>query len=217
MDIHARPVLTYRWIVFLMAAGYSIYRIVVADYGSPGGDFRYLTIWALLFSFFSASRLLAVSEHRSSLRWDKTIMCTAVLNAMVVFMYWRLFFIDPTLVNGNGDIIWHQQYYLHMVGPAVQIFDALFIAQVFHRAHRAIPMLVAIILGYVAWTELFVQAFNNSPVGSVTSGLPYPFLNSMELSGRAVFYATNAATGIAVLGVFTVIMWVALRFIPSRR
>jgi len=194
-----------------MAGGYAVYRIFNADYSSPGGEFRYLTIWALLLSFFSASQLLALSQHRSNRRWDVVVMCTSVLNAMVVFMYWKLFFIDPALVNGNGDIVWHQQYYLHMVGPALQIIDALFFARAFHKAYRAVPLLIGIIALYVAWAELFVQRLNESPVGSVTSGLPYPFLNSMDFSGRAIFYATNAATGVVLLAVFWLIMTIAIR------
>ena len=47
MNIQARPVLVYRWGVFLLAAGYSIYQIAKAEYSNPGGPFRFLTIWVL--------------------------------------------------------------------------------------------------------------------------------------------------------------------------
>ena len=96
------------------------------------------TIWALFLSFYSASRMLALSEQRDVRNHHRTASVAAVVNVMVVFLYWRLFFEDPALVNGNGDIVWHQQYYLHGLGPALQIFDALFIARVFGRPLRAV-------------------------------------------------------------------------------
>lgn len=207
LDIHAKPVLIYRWVVFLLAAGYCVYQITTSDYTNPGGPFRFLTIWALILSFFSASRMLALSEHRITRNHRVTAMCASVLNAMVVFLYWKLYFNDPALVNGDGAIVWHQEYYLHGLGPALQIFDALIIARAFTRPLRAVLPLLTIILAYVVWAELFVQRFNETPFGSVTSGLPYPFLNSLELPGRALFYGSNAAVAVALLAGFAALMW----------
>jgi hypothetical protein len=51
----------------------------------------------------------------------------AVLNAMVVFLYWRLYFEDSSLVNGGNPPVWHQEYYLHLAGPILQWIDAVFI------------------------------------------------------------------------------------------
>jgi len=205
MDIHARPVILYRWLVFLLAAGYCLHQMVLGSWTGPGGPFRYLTIWALFLSFFAASRMLALSESRITTRHEVTAMCAAVLNVMVMFLYWRLYFTDPTLVNGNGQIIWYLEYYLHGVGPVLQIIDALLVACVFRRVWRAAIPLLLIIGAYVLWAELFVQRFNTKPVGSVTSGLPYPFLNSMELPERAIFYAVNAGTAMGLLVVFGVV------------
>ena len=202
MDIHARPVLIYRWIVFLLAAGYCLYQLVAGQWTGPGGPFRYLTIWALFLSFYAASRMLALSEHRITRPHQVTAMCAAVLNVMVVFLYWRLFLTDPSLVNGGNPIVWWLEYYLHALGPALQIIDAMFVGRVFRRVWRAILPLLAIIGAYVAWAELFVQRFNTKPEGTVTSGLPYPFLNSMEWAERANFYIFNAGTALALLLVF---------------
>ncbi|MEP4194519.1 MAG: hypothetical protein ABJL99_02670 [Aliishimia sp.] len=199
MDIHAKPVLTYRWITFLLAGGYCLYQVMSADYGHPGGPFRFLTIWALFLSFFAASRMLALSEHRITRHHHRTAMCAAVLNVMVVFLYWRLFFTDPALVNSGGHIPWHQQYYLHLLGPALQIVDALFIGRVFRKPLRAAPALIGLIFTYAVWAEIFVRTQNDSPVGTVTSGLPYPFLNSMPWGERVVFYGTNMAIALCVL------------------
>ncbi|WP_299047847.1 hypothetical protein [uncultured Tateyamaria sp.] len=216
MDIHSRPVLIYRWIVFLLAAGYCLYQMLGGQWTGPGGPFRYLTIWALFLSFYAASRMLARSEHRITRQHEVTAMCAAVLNVMVVFLYWRLYLTDPSLVNGGNPIIWWLEYYLHALGPMLQIVDALFIGAVFRRVWRAAIPLLAIIGAYVAWAELFVQRFNSKPVGDVTSGLPYPFLNSMEWTDRATFYGANAATAMGLLLVFGVIGAVLYRVWPRQ-
>ncbi|MEL6807306.1 MAG: hypothetical protein AAFO97_05960 [Pseudomonadota bacterium] len=202
MDVQSRPVLYYRWIVFLLAAGYCLYQMLFGAWTGPGGPFRYLTIWALFLSFYSASRMLARTEARITRSHEVTAMCAAVLNVMVVFLYWRLYLTDPALVNNGAPIVWWLEYYLHGLGPVLQIVDALFVAAVFRRVWRAVFPLMVIIAAYVAWAELFVQRFNERPVGSVTSGLPYPFLNNMELPERAVFYAVNAGTALGLLVVF---------------
>lgn len=206
-DIHSRPILYYRWAVFLLAAGYAVYNILFNGWTGAGGPFRYLTIWALLLSFFAASRMLARTEHRTERTHEVTAMCAAVLNGMVALLYWRLFLIDPALVNGGGPIIWWQEYYLHALGPALQIIDALFIGRVFRRPWRAALPLTGIIAAYIAWSELFVQRFNPKPEGSVTSGLPYPFLNDMQLAERAGFYGTNLAVALVMLAALAALCW----------
>lgn len=216
VDIHSRPVLLYRWIVFLLAGGYTLYQVTTSDYSNPGGPFRFLTIWALVLSFYAASRMLARSERRTERRHEVTAMCASVLNGMVVLLYWRLYFIDPALVNGSGPIIWHQEYYLHVVGPALQLVDALFIARVYRRIWRAAVVLVGIVAVYVAWAELFVARFNDTPVGAVASGLPYPFLNNMVFADRAGFYLSNGVVALVLLAVFASVGWTVQRLLPVR-
>lgn len=216
MNIHSRPVLFYRWAVFLMAGGYCVYQTVFGSWSGPGGPFRYLTIWALFLSFYSASRMLALSDDRITRPHQVTAISASVLNVMVVYLYWKLYFTDPSLVNNDGPIDWHQQYYLHALGPALQIFDALFIGRVYRRVWRAILPLLAIIAAYVAWAELFVQRFNARPEGSVTSGLPYPFLNSMEFSERIVFYAANGGMAMGLLVVFGIVGAALYRVVPDK-
>ena len=211
MNIHSVPILAFRWVTFLMAGIYCLYQLLSHDYSHPGGPFRFLTIWALFLSFYSASRMLALSEQRSTRDHNRTAACAAVINVMVVFLYWRLFLTDPNLVNSNGDIVWHQQYYLHGLGPALQVIDALFIARAFGRPWRVVAPLVAFIATYLLWAEVFVQNFNTVPTGSVTSGLPYPFLNSMELGERVGFYTTNLVFAIFVLAGLSALCWVIRR------
>ena len=216
-DPHGRPVLVYRWIVFLLAAEYVIYQVFwAADYSVPGGPFRLLTIWALMASFFCASRMLAYSDLRSDRRWAVAAAITAVLNAQVVILYWKLWLADPALVNTNGPIVWHQEYYLHALGPLLQWIDALFILGAFGRLRWAVAGLLVLVAVYVGWIELVVQTLSTHPSGSVTSGLPYPFLNDMEGAARVHFYATTALGGVAILLGFAALQQMRQRVFSRR-
>ena len=124
------------------------------------------------------------------------VSAVAVLNAMVVFLYWKLYFIDPSLVNYSGSIVWFQEYYLHALGPSLIIFDALFFNRSFLQIKNGALTIVGICLLYVLWTEALTAPLNATPGGSVTSGLPYPFLNNMVFSERLIFYATTTLTGL---------------------
>lgn len=199
MDIHSRPILVYRWVTFLLAAGYTLYQIFSSSYEQPFGPFRFLTIWALLASFYAASRMLALSERRIDRKHEVTAMCASVLNVMVLFLYWNLYFKDPSLVNGNGPIKWWLEYYLHGLGPLLQIFDAVFIARVFQRPHRAALPVVGLVALYVCFSEFAVAPLATEPTGRVTSGLPYPYLNNMELMDRWLHYASNGVSAVIVL------------------
>ena len=216
-DPHARSVIWWRWAVFVLAAGYCLYEIVLrADYGAPGGPFRYLTIWALCLSFWSASRMLAVSERRSERDWSAVVAVTAVANALVVLLYWRLWFEDPALVQSRGPIVWWREYYLHARGPFLQWVDALCVFGGIRRLWRPALGLGLVIAGYIAWIELFVSRFNDFPVGSVATGFPYPFLNYLEFSGRVEFYATTTVTGFVFLGRFGAAAWGIRRLIGAQ-
>jgi len=209
------PRLIFRWIVFLLAAFYCLRMLILGDWGSTGGPLRFLTIWALFASFFAASRMIALEEKRSERRWDGFVAMTAVLNTMVVFLYWRLYFADPTSVTRDGELgQFYLEMYLHGLGPALQVIDSLFI----HRSHRrlkaATAWLVGVITSYILIAELVWQRVNDSPMGTVTSGLPYPFLNNLELPGRMVFYATNLGVGIALLLIYAGIAWIIRRSFP---
>lgn len=212
--MHDPRIRLFRWVVFLLAAGYVLYQVVIdADYTAPGGPFRFLTIWALLASFFCASRMLALTERRSARRWDAVVATTMVMNALVVFLYWRLYFTDPALVNGRGPIPWYLQYYLHALGPLLQWIDALFLHRAVQRAHVAALLLAGVIAGYVLWVEHVVQPLNQHPVGRVTEGLPYPFLNNLEFPERLAFYGTTAATAFGLLAALTILTWAVRRWI----
>ena len=207
----------FRWIVFLLAAFYCLRTLFFGDFSEFGGPFRYLTIWALFCSFFAASRMMALEEGRSTRRWDGFVCMTAVINAMVVFLYWRLFFADPASVTRDGELgQFYLEMYLHGLGPALQIADTLFVHRSYRKLTAPLAWLFGVIAAYVAWAELVVGPMNDSPVGAVTSGLPYPFLNDLALNGRAVFYGSNFAVALVLLLVFAAVAWLIRRTFPAQ-
>jgi hypothetical protein len=214
--MNLNPRLIFRWIAFLLAAGYCIRTMVFGGWDAFGGPFRFLTIWALFASFFAFSRMMAIEEGRSDKRWDGFVCMTAVINTMVVFLYWRLYFADPNSVTTDGQLgAWHLEMYLHLFGPLLQVIDTIFVHRSYRRLGAAFAWLMGVIAVYVVWAELIVQPLNDSPRGTVTSGLPYPFLNSLELPERAVFYGTNFATAIVLLLIYAGIAWGFRRRSPA--
>lgn len=192
--------LIYRWIVFGLAGFYLVYLLVIdGDYSATGGPFRFLTIWALLFTFFSMSRMMAIMENRSLNDWPATVAVTGTLNFMVVFLYWRLWFEDPSQVQGSGAPVWWLEYYVHALGPLLQWIDMLFIHRNIRGFFRALVLMLVTIAAYIGWIELVVQRYNDRPWGDVTSGLPYPFLNNLEIGGRAAFYVQTAVSAVFIL------------------
>ncbi|MEO1919035.1 MAG: hypothetical protein ABGW81_04885 [Paracoccaceae bacterium] len=103
--------------------------------------------------------------------------------------------------------VWWQEYYWHGLGPALQIIDALFVHRSFRKPFRSLTAVIGVIAVYVVWIEAAVEPLNSSPVGSVTSGLPYRFLNSLEWSGRVDFYIANAVVAVVLTIVFTALAW----------
>ena len=115
-----------------------------------------------------------------------------------------MYFIDPKLVNGENTPVWFQEYYLHLLGPVLIIADALFLSRSFTNILRGAAATLSTCLAYIAWSEIFVGPLNDKPVGTVTSGLPYPFLNDMVMAERLNFYGVTTATAIG----FYVICWI---------
>ncbi len=208
--------LIFRWTAFLLAGGYCIRMLIFGGWDEIGGPFRFLTVWALFCSFFAFSRMMAIEEGRSDRRWDGFVCMTAVINTMVVFLYWRLFFADPTSVTPDGELAaWHLEIYLHLVGPLLQVVDTIFIHRSYRRLGAALAWLFGVIGFYVLLAELVFQSLNTSPSGTVTSGLPYPFLNNLELADRVVFYGSNFATGVVLLLFYAAIAWGFRRRFPA--
>lgn len=210
------PRLIFRWTAFLLAGGYCIRMLIYGDWDQFAGPFRFLTVWALFFSFFAFSRMMAIEEGRSENRWDGFVSMTAVIGTMVVFLYWRLYFADPTSVTRDGELAaWHLEIYLHLIGPLLLVIDTIFIHRSYRSLGAGLAWLIGVIFTYVLWAELVVQRLSTTPAGSVTSGLPYRFLNNLDLPDRAVFYATNLAVGVVLLLIYASIAWAFRRRFPA--
>lgn len=204
----------YRWFVFLLALSYWFYQFEGIAGDGPGWQFRYLTIWALTASVISAYALVQYGRGRAGPPY--VIAATAaVMNALVVLLYWRLYLIDPALVRSNDVINPWQEYYLHLAGPVLQWVDALILFGAFRKPIQTFAALFGVFLAYVGWAELVVAPLNERPVGSVTTGLPYPFLNNMNFLGRVQFYLQTFVTLIVFLGLGCAVTWARNRLWPA--
>ncbi len=201
----------YRWTVFLLALGYWFYLFTITSLDAFGWQFRFLTNWGLTFYLLVAWLMLRHSLGRSDNTFNPLVSATVVLGGIVVFMYWKLYFIDPGLVNSGGPSAWYLEYYLHGLAPALLMIDAFLILGVFAQVWATLATMLAIFLSYIAWIELLVMPRNTTPVGEVTNGLPYPFLNDMVTNDRLVFYATTIGTAIVFLGIGWVISKILVR------
>ena len=209
------PRLIFRWAAFLLAAGYCIRTMIFGGWDTFGGPFRFLTIWALFASFFAFSRMMAIEEGRSENRWDGFVCMTAVINTMVVILYWRLYFADPFSVTQDGQLAsWHLEIYLHLLGPLLQVIDTIFVHRSYRRLGSAFAWLFGVIAVYLTWGEMFLQRWNTTPSGSITSGLPYPFLNDLEFTGRASVYSTYFAAALLIMLFYASIAWAVRRRSP---
>lgn len=206
----ARP---FRLFVFALTLFYFVEQFFAQTYvwHNFGWQFRYLTIWGATASMIVAGLMLRQSFAAPDDRGAVFVSLVAVINMLIVVSYWRLYFEDPALVRSSDHIVLYREYYLHLLGPLLQWIDALWIKRAFRFPLRVIAWLFLMVLIYVGWSELVVAPLNDAPVGSVTSGLPYPFLNSMEWSARQVFYAVTFASGVVFTLGFWAVQWGILR------
>ena len=140
--------LRYSQAALILAVGYFIYQFTTHDYSAWGIQFRFLTIWGLTAAMVAHYLLFTSRRNGRSDTYPAFISATAVLNIMVVFLYWRLYFIDPALVNGENTPVWFQEYYLHLIGPAIILIEALFISRAFDQMLRGMGMTVALCVGF---------------------------------------------------------------------
>ena len=75
----------------------------------------------------------------------------------------------------------------------------------------ALGWLFGVITAFLLLSELVFQRFNTTPSGTVTSGLPYPFLNNLEFADRAVFYGSNFAVALVILLLYAGLAWIVRR------
>ena len=213
LKFNHRFILRYRFVCLLLSIGYFLYQFTAANYDNFGIHFRYLTIWGLTGAMIATWLLYWIKRKGLPEGYLGFVSAIAVLNAMVVFLYWKLYFIDPKLVNYSGSIVWFQEYYLHILGPLLLILDALFFNNSFTQVKKGTLTIIVIFLLYIFWTEVLTGPLNATPEGSVTNGLPYPFLNDMEFAERVSFYATTILTGLGFYFSGWVLTRVKLRFV----
>jgi hypothetical protein len=127
------------------------------------------------------------------------VSVVAVMNMIVVVSYWRLYFDDPTLVNGDNVVVPLREYYLHLAGPLLQWIDVLAVKRGFRRVWAVALWLGVAVLAYLGWAEFVVAPLNDDPVGAWATGLPYPFLNDMTPVARLAFYGGTWASGLVFI------------------
>ena len=76
-------------------------------------------------------------------------------------------------------------------------------------------VLLGIVVTYLIWARVAVGPMNDSPAGTITSGLPDPFLNNLPFDDRMTFHVTNIAVGIVLLGVFAGTAVLVRRTLPA--
>jgi hypothetical protein len=126
---------------------------------------------------------------------DSILNVAVILNFIVVFFYWRLYFQDPLSVNMNGPNEWFMEYYLHALGPTLMVIDALFIHGSFNTFSKGLKFLFLLFSSYILWVEFIVAPYSSRPQGMVTKGFPYPFLNDLTIYGRTGFYLSVVFIG----------------------
>ena len=206
-------ILRYRFVCLLLSIGYFLYQFTDANYNNFGIQFRYLTIWGLTGAMIATWLLYRTKREGFPETHLPFVSAIAVLNAMVVFLYWKLYFIDPSLVNYSGSIVWFQEYYLHVLGPLLIILDSLFFNNSFTQIKKGLLTILGICLLYILWTEALTGPLNTTPEGAVTNGLPYPFLNNMAFAERISFYTTTILTGFGFYFTGWLLTRIKLRFL----
>lgn len=199
-------------IALLLAFGYWIYQFTQNDFDAFGIHFRFLTHWGLTLALLMHFLLFYTRFTGRGERHFALISVVAVINMLVLVVYWVLFIMDPALVNDDEPSAWYQEYYVHLVGPLIVVADALFINRAFRQFWRGGALTLIMCGIYIAWIEFAVRPVNTEPVGTFTAGLPYPFLNDMSVVERITFYATMV--GAAVL--CYILFWLIPR-IPNLR
>ena len=153
-----------------------------------GKQLRFFTLWSLIANFVA---LIFLTLSPSFKIFDKAapfIAISALMGLFTIILYWGLFLIDPSLVNYAGERLdFTREIYLHFAGPALLFFDALILKKAFSNFYRILPFAFFINFGYFGGLEIFVQPNSDFPVGNITAGLPYPFMNDMPFELRLIF------------------------------
>ena len=119
-------VIVYRAIIVALAFIFFFLPFLEGDPADFIHRKRFLTNWGFYFSFATAILMLLRSLGKIEKRYDGLVSATIILNMLVVFLYWKLYFEDPALVNGNGGLPWWKEYYLHLFRANFYVVGCVF-------------------------------------------------------------------------------------------
>jgi len=201
--------------MFILCLGFFVYQFFITNYDQFGIHFRFLTVWALTGALIISGLLLTERIRGNIEKYHALSSIVSVLNAVVVFLYWKFFSIDPALINAES-IPWYQEYYLHVLGPFLVILDAIIINKSFQKHKQAIAGIILICILYVVWLEYIVSPLNELPLGSFAQGLPYPFLNDLQIKQRSIFYGTTIVIAVGFYLIGCILMLIYSQIIKRR-
>lgn len=184
---HSRFSAYYSLCCGLLGLGFIIDSFFTIENFVFGWQYRFLTIWGLNLATIAHGMLARWRFMNKPIRFKSLISAIAILNCMVIFLYWRLYFIDPGLVNDGTPPVFIREYYLHLIGPLAMTLEALTFDNYFKYFWQGIGLTILICMIYVAWLELIIEPY---------SILPYPFLRTMPFDERGMFYFQTIITAV---------------------
>ena len=196
--------LAFRALAFSLAAGFWLHYVGSRSFDASGG-WRYLTNWGLTLNLLVASWALAGCALRPLRGRNPLLPAALTVSSTVVILYWSLYLISPSLVNGNGGLPWFSELYMHLGTTLFVYAEAIWLNPAPANNKSALGPVACVGVAYIAWVELVVSAVNDSPCGLHTPvcGYPYPFLNDFSALTRGTFYALAC---VGFLGLSTVIL-----------
>ena len=194
--------LAFRLTAFGLAAGYWLYYVGSRPFDATGG-WRYLTNWGLTLNLVIGTWALGGMFIPVLQRPNPLLPTALTVSSAVVILYWSLYLISPTLVNGSGGLTWYSEFYLHLGTTIMVYIEALWLNQPPQKTFRALAPVALVGTTYLAWVDLVVSKVNASPCGLRTDvcGYPYPFLNDFTPLPRGLFYVTTCAGGVLLGGI----------------
>ena len=206
---------TFSFILFFRAVSFLLASIFIADIfflsGSHlfqdigfGKQFKFFTLWSFVANF-SVCLILFLRMFQFRLRINDSIVAIAtMMGIFTVILYWGLFFIDPSLVNYTDQRLnFLREYYLHLIGPLLLSIEGFFYSRAFKKFLNIAKYAALINFGYFAWIEFIIAPLNKFPVGKITKGLPYPFMNDMNSIERLIFATSCFIFGLLFIWLFT--------------
>jgi hypothetical protein len=189
--------------------------IGVGNFGSE--KLVYLTNWVMTLNIGLAAHALIPSQPKFLELFQSTYLSIASLNIFIVMLYWVLRAADPSFLGVNTTewsiFYWIWDIYLHLVMMTFVLIEVLLLSTRRSSIMPAYAWLVVVFIAYIVYLEMYVSQVFGSPCGSLGCGFPYPFLNELDHSGRAIFYG-----GVWLLGsCIFVLISVCHRFINRSR